>query len=133
MEHTAKAEKHEAAPAAHAAKAAEPEAPAKARHSSKGTRRLTDIDKRVSKAVRRVTRALDNGVDSYMEHRDKSRLARRDGVIVDFVENVSHGVSRAVSDASPVIHDVAEAFNTRAFRSNIRRFARTFGSIPFIG
>ena len=101
--------------------------------SSRGSRRLTEIDKRVSKAVRRVTRALDRGVDTYIEHRDKSKESRKDGVIVDFVENVAYGVSRAVSEVSPVVHDVAEAINTRRFRSQIRRAARTFGSIPFIG
>lgn len=101
--------------------------------SSRGSRRLTEIDKRVSKAVRRVTRALDRGVDTYIEHRDKSKESRKDGVLVDFVENVAYGVSRAVSEVSPVVHDVAEAINTRRFRSQIRRAARTFGSIPFIG
>jgi hypothetical protein len=101
--------------------------------SSRGARRLTEIDKRVTKAVRRVTRALDRGVDTYIEHRDKSKESRKDGVIVDFVENVSYGVSRALSEASPLVHDVAEAFNTRRVRTQIRSAARTFGSIPFVG
>ena len=100
--------------------------------SSRGSRRLTEIDKRATKAVRRVTRALDRGIDTYIEHRDKSKEARKDGVIVDFVENVSYGLSRAVSDASPLVHDVAEAINTRRMRSQIRRAVRTFGSIPFV-
>jgi DNA topoisomerase VI subunit B len=101
--------------------------------SSRGSRRLTEIDRRVSKAVRRVTRALDRGLDTYMEHRDKSKEARKDGVIVDFVENVSYGVSRALSEASPLVHDVAAAINTRRLRSQIRSAARTFGSLPFVG
>jgi predicted RNA-binding protein with PUA domain len=101
--------------------------------SSRGARRLTEIDRRVTKAVRRVTRALDRGVDTYIEHRDKSKESRKDGVIVDFVENVSYGVSRALSEASPLVHDVAEAFNTRRVRTQIRSAARTFGSIPFVG
>jgi hypothetical protein len=105
----------------------------KKRTSSRGSRRLVEIDRRVAKAVRRVTRALDRGVDTYIEHRDKSKEARRDGVIVDFVENVSFGVSRALSEASPLVHDVAEAINTRRFRSQIRRAARAFGGIPFVG
>jgi hypothetical protein len=100
--------------------------------SSRGSRRLNDIEKRVSKAVRRVTRAMDRGVDTYIEHRDKSKESRKDGVIVDFVENVSYGVSRAVSEASPLVHDVAEAINTRRLRSQIRSAARTFGGIPFV-
>jgi|SRR5580658_5485014 hypothetical protein len=100
--------------------------------SSRGSRKLNDIEKRVSKAVRRVTRAMDRGVDTYIEHRDKSKESRKDGVIVDFVENVSYGVSRAVSEASPLVHDVAEAINTRRLRSQIRSAARTFGGIPFV-
>jgi hypothetical protein len=100
--------------------------------SSKGSRRLEQIDRRAVKAVRRVTRALDSGIDTYVEHRDKSKASRKDGVIVDFVENVSYGVSRAISEASPLVHDVAEAMNTRAFRSQVRRVARTFSIIPFI-
>jgi hypothetical protein len=100
--------------------------------SSRGSRRLTEIDRRVAKAVRRVTRALNRGVDTYIEHRDKSKDSRKDGVIVDFVENVSYGVSRTLSDASPLVHDVAEAINTRRLRSQIRSAARTFGGIPFV-
>ncbi|HUB53208.1 MAG TPA: hypothetical protein VL986_13720 [Terracidiphilus sp.] len=104
----------------------------KNRTSSRGSRRLADIEKRVAKSMRRVTRALDRGVDTYIEHRDKSKESRKDGVIVDFVENVSYGVSRALSEASPLVHDVAEAVNTRRLRSQIRSAARTFGGIPFI-
>jgi hypothetical protein len=101
--------------------------------SSKGANRLAQIDRRVSKAVRRVTRAVDSGVDTYIEHRDKSKASRKDGVIVDFFENVSYGMSRALAEASPVIHDVAETLNTRPYRTSVRFVARTFGSIPFIG
>ena len=103
------------------------------RTSSRGTRRLTEIDRRASKALRRVTRALDHGIDSYIEHRDKSKEKRRDGAVVDFVENVSYGVSKTLSDASPVLHDVAEALNTRRWRKQTRRIARAFARIPLIG
>ena len=105
----------------------------KRRTSSRGTRRLTEIDRRVSKSVRRVTRALDRGINQYIERRDKSAEVRRDGPVVDFVENVSYGVSEAVAEASPLLHDIAEAWNTRRLRSQMRRVARTFRSIPFFG
>jgi hypothetical protein len=111
----------------------ERETPTKQGTSSRGSRRLADIEKRVAKSMRRVTRAMDRGVDTYIEHRDKSRENRKDGVIVDFVENVSYGVSRAISEASPLVHDVAEALNSRSVRSQIRRAARTIGSLPLIG
>jgi hypothetical protein len=103
------------------------------RTSSRGTRRLTDIDRRVSKALRRITRAADHGIDTYIDHRDKSEEKRRDGVVVDFAENVSYGMSQAISEASPVLHDVTEAFNTRRVRKQIRRIARGFRAIPLFG
>ena len=129
MDHTAK---HDTAapPAA--------EAPAEAPHhkkagtSSKGTKRLMEIDRRVTKAVRRVTRALDNGVAEYSERRDKSKVARKDGVVTDFVENVAYGLSKAVSTASPLIHDAAELVNSAPVRKQVRKAARTFGKIPFV-
>ena len=104
-----------------------------AKTSSRGVRRLTDIDKRVSKAVRRMTRALDSGVDSYIEHRDESASARKDGAVVDLAENVSHGVSKAVSEAAPLLTDMAEALNTRKLRKQIRQAASTLGKVPLIG
>ena len=129
MEHTAKHDTA-AAPAA--------EAPAETPHhknagtSSKGTRRLMEIDRRVTKAVRRVTKALDSGVSEYSERRDKSKVARKDGVVTDFVENVAYGMSKAVSKASPLIHDAAELVNSAPVRKQVRKVARTFGKIPFI-
>jgi hypothetical protein len=101
--------------------------------SSRGTRRLKDIDRRVSKALRRVTRSLDHGVDSYSEHRDKSSAKKKDGPVVDFAVNVSYGVSKAISEASPLLTDLTEALNTRSMRTQMRRVARTFGSIPIFG
>ena len=103
------------------------------RTSSRGARRLTDIDRRVSRALRRITRAVDHGVDTYRSHRNKSRDKRRDGAVVDFLENVSYGVSQAVSEASPVLHDVGEAINTRRMRKQIRRVARSFANVPLFG
>jgi DNA topoisomerase VI subunit B len=100
--------------------------------SSNGSRRLMEIEERVDKAVRRMTRALDKGVETYSEHRDKSKATRKDGPLVDFIENVSSGVAKTVSEASPIIHDVAETFNTRVVRSQVRKVARTFGSLPFM-
>src|SRR5690242_905629 len=66
-------------------------------NSSRGTRRLTEIDRRASKAIRRVTRAFNHGMDTYIEERDESRSKRKDGPVVDFVENVSYGVSTTLS------------------------------------
>jgi hypothetical protein len=102
-------------------------------YSSHGGDRLTDIESRVSKAAHRITRSFDRGVSTYLTERDKSKANRRDGAIVDIFENLSKGVAETVSEVSPVLTDVAEAFNTKNARRQIRRVARTFGRLPFIG
>src|SRR5258708_39711693 len=77
----------------------------KIRTSSRASRRLNDVEERLTKSVRRVSRAVDRGVDTYVEARDKSARERKDGVIVDFYENVSKGVARTISESAPVITD----------------------------
>lgn len=135
MEHTVKGDATHSAGTEHTARAVHVAGTQhkRRRTSSRGVRRLTQIDRRASRAVRRVTRALDSGIDTYIEHRDKSAEKRKDGVVVDFVENVSYGMSRAISEASPILHDIAEAWNTRRLRRQVRRVARAFTSIPFFG
>jgi hypothetical protein len=101
--------------------------------TSHGADRLADIESRVSKSLHRVTRSYERGVSTYLGERDKSNANRRDGAIVDLVENASKGVAETISGVSPVLTDVAEAFNTKNARRQIRRVARTFGRLPFIG
>lgn len=92
--------------------------------SSQASRRLTDIEKRVSRAVRRVSRGVKNGVDTYIDNRNRSKRRRRDGALVDFCENVAKGSSRAISESSPVLTDCAKAMNTRRLRKRIRKALR---------
>ena len=96
----------------------------KKRGSSKTSRRLEDIENRVSKSLRRVSKAVDRGVKTYRDKRDKSERRRRDGALVDIYENAAVGVSEAISNSSPVLTDIAKAFNTRRRRKDIRRFVR---------
>lgn len=102
------------------------------RGSSRTSRRLEDIERRVSKAMRRVTKAVNRGMSEYQDQRDKSASKRRDGALVDFYDNVSRGVSRAISQSSPAIVDVSKAFNTKRQRRLIRRGLRRFPRIPFL-
>jgi hypothetical protein len=98
------------------------------KRSSRASKRLDDIEDRFSKSVHRVAKAVDRGVDTYIEARDKSKRERRDGAIVDFYENVSKGVARTISDSAPVLTDFAEAVNSRRVRKGIRAFLRV---LPF--
>ena len=99
----------------------------KKRGSSRSARRLEDIEKRVSKATRRVSKAVDKGVATYRKKTDKSARKRRDGALVDFHENVTRGVVKAVSKSSPALTIVAKALNSKRVRRGIRRAVR---SIP---
>jgi hypothetical protein len=92
--------------------------------SSRATRRLEDIESRVSESVHRVTKAVNKGVATYIDERDKSARKRRDGTLVDFYQNAAQGVSEALADSSPVLTDIAKALNTRRLRKRIRRYVR---------
>ena len=96
----------------------------KKRGSSKNSRRLEDIENRVSKSLRRVSKAVDRGVKTYRDKRDRSERRRRDGALVDSYENAAVGVSEAISNSSPVLTDIAKAVNTRRRRKEIRRLVR---------
>ena len=102
----------------------EPRKRKKKRGSSKTSRRLEDIENRMSKSLRRVSKAVDRGVKTYREKRDRSERRRRDGALVDSYENAAVGVSEAISNSSPVLTDIAKAINTRRRRKEIRRFVR---------
>jgi hypothetical protein len=102
----------------------EPRKRKKKRGSSRTSRRLEDIENRVSKSLRRVSKAVDRGVRTYRDKRDKSERRRRDGAIVDSYENAAVGISEAIADSSPVLTDIAKAINTRRRRKEIRRLVR---------
>jgi|SwirhirootsSR3_FD_contig_41_12485956_length_1023_multi_5_in_0_out_0_2 hypothetical protein len=102
------------------------------RGSSRPARRLEDIERRISKAMRRVTKAVNRGMAEYQDQRDKSGSKRRDGALVDIYENVSRGLSRAVSESSPLLVDLSKAFNTKRNRRRIRKSLRGWPRIPFL-
>ena len=101
----------------------------KKKASSRSARRLEDIESRVSKSVHRVSKAVENGVSTYLEKRDSSARKRRDGALVDIYENAAAGFSKALSESSPVLSDFAEALNSRRSRKQIRRVIR---AIPLL-
>jgi hypothetical protein len=101
----------------------------KQRGSSRASRRLEDIESRLSKSVHRVAKAAEKGVSTYIDKRDQSARRERDGALVDFYENVAEGVSEAIAESSPVLTDFAKALNTKRLRKRIRR---TIAGIPML-
>lgn len=94
------------------------------RGSSKAARRLEYYEKRLSKSARRVSRGVKNGVDTYIDNRNRSERKRKDGALVDFCENAAKGIARAISESSPVLTDYSKALNTKRMRKQIRQFLR---------
>ncbi len=98
----------------------------KKKGSSRSSRRLVDIENRATKSLRRVTKAVNRGVQTYRSKRKKSQRNRRDGALVDSYENAAVGIAEAVANSSPVLTDFAKAINTRKRRKSIRRLVRSF-------
>lgn len=96
----------------------------KKRGSSKAARRLESYEKHLSRAARRVSRGVRNGVDTYIDNRNRSERKRRDGAIVDLCQNLAKGTARAISESSPILTDYARALNTKRCRKQIRQFLR---------
>jgi hypothetical protein len=96
----------------------------KKKGSSQAAKRLEYYEKRMSKSARRVSRGIKNGVDTYIDNRNRSERKRRDGAILDFCENSAKGIARAISESTPVLTDYAKAMNTKKLRKQIRQFLR---------
>jgi Family of unknown function (DUF6312) len=92
--------------------------------SSKAAKRLEYYEKRLSKSARRVSRGVKNGVDTYIDNRNRSERKRRDGALVDFCENSAKGIAKAISESSPILTDYTKALNTKRMRKQIRQFLR---------
>jgi hypothetical protein len=92
--------------------------------SSRTSRRLSDFERQFSRAARRISKGCKNGWDEYLDQRDRSERKRRDGALVDSYENLAKGASRAISEASPALTDIARAFNSKRVRKQIRKALR---------
>jgi hypothetical protein len=106
-----------------AATAAAPETPATARKKkySRGLRGAQEMERAASKATHRMARAVEKGLAAYREERDRSAGKRRDGALRDFADNVAHGTSKALREASRVPADLAKALDARPLRKMMRR------------
>ncbi|MBV8859362.1 MAG: hypothetical protein JOZ02_20690 [Acidobacteria bacterium] len=96
----------------------------KMKGSSRTSRRLANFELQFSKAARRISKGCENGWDEYLNQRRKSQRNRRDGALVDYYVNMAKGASRAISEGSPALTDIAKAFNSKRLRKQIRKALR---------
>jgi hypothetical protein len=107
-------------------------APEKKRGSTKATRRAADVEKRAAKAMHRIAKAADKGVNKYIERRDKSNTKRKDGGLIDMPENIIRSASKAAADATPIIGDMMKLVSTKSTRKALRRNFRSVPTVPFM-
>jgi len=99
------------------------------RRYSRGTQDFQIIERRLVKSARRLTVAIQKGIDTYLTERDRSADRKRDGALVDLIPNVGEGISIALRKASPVVSDLSRAFYTRRTRRVVKRKVNATGRL----
>jgi len=106
--------------------------PVKKRGSTKATRRAQDVEKRMTKTMSRLSRAVDKGVSKYIDRRDKSDNKRKDGGLIDGPQNIVRSAARAAADVTPMIGDLMKLVSTKESRKALRRNFSSVPTIPFM-
>jgi hypothetical protein len=100
---------------------------------TRGLRTIQCAENRLTKAGRTLAEALEEGLNTYREERKKSAEKKRDGALVDFVDNFAAGFAEAQKEAAPASEDIITAFSTKRTKKQFRRAVRTLSSFfPFI-
>lgn len=94
------------------------------RKRSRSLRDLQKMERRLSKAALRMSRAVHEGVVTYIRERDLSAERIRDGALLEMPVNAAKGLSAAIAKGSRVPVDVARAVDTRTARRAIRLGAK---------
>ncbi|WP_148293533.1 hypothetical protein [Azospirillum sp. B4] len=100
---------------------------------SKGLKDGQRFERRVTKASRKVAKAVALGFDVYLERRDRSAGKKRDGALRDVAKNVSKATGEALKEISEVPYDLALAFDTKGTRKLTKQVIRSLAvPLPFL-
>jgi len=88
---------------------------------SRGLRDLQTTNRGVARASRRLLRAVERGMSTYLKESDKSARKRRDGALRDFGLNSADAFGRGLRELSDIPRDLARTFDTRGWRRTSRR------------
>lgn len=100
----------------------------KTKRYSRNAKPIQTFEKRVSKSAHRVSKAVERGIQNYLDERGKSADRRKDGALIESYVNVASGISEGIAEASPALKDFAEAVNSKRTRRVLRNIVR---SVPF--
>jgi len=96
---------------------------------STGLKSIQVTERHLSQALHRVTKSLENGVETYQAARDESASTSRDGAIVDFIPNVAEGMSSILETLTPLPRDLAKALYPTRTRRMVRNAAGMVGDL----
>jgi hypothetical protein len=102
----------------------------KKRKYSKGLKELQQTARGLTKANRRIAKAVAAGFSEFARRDNASSQSKRDGAIRDIVKNWSRGFGKAVRRGSEAPYELAKAFDTKSVRRAVRDTAR-FLARPF--
>jgi hypothetical protein len=108
----------------------------KKKKKARRTRELKTIqcaENRLTKSGRILAKALEKGFRTYRDERKDSAEKRKDGALVDFVDNFATGFKKGQKKAAPASEKIITAFSTKRTKKQFRRAVRSLTSlVPFL-
>ena len=102
-------------------KRAKTEIGSKGERYSAGLEDIQQAEADLLSVMRRATRAVAQGVETYDRERARSAEAKTDGAIEDFPHNSAKALSEMLKEASDIPVDIADAVTTKNYRRRLRR------------
>jgi hypothetical protein len=81
----------------------------KKRYSNTGVRSLQELESGISKSARKVAKAVQEGLETYIEERDDSASAKKDGAFRDLLRNQSKALRKALPLAAEAPADLLDS------------------------
>ena len=96
----------------------------KKRRYSRGLKDVQNLERGLTRASKRISRALDRGLSRYIRLRDRSSRRKRDGAIRDVLKNASRALGRGLRAGSNAPYDLIRDINTKRFSRRLRDTVR---------
>ena len=91
---------------------------------TKGSKEVQRLGEGVTRASARVARAVGVGMTTFDKRSKRSSKKRKDGALVDIVENSARGVSKTFKKASGAPEDLAKKIKLKRLRKPTRSLLR---------
>ena len=88
---------------------------------SRGLRDLQISNRGLARASRRLVKAVERGMRTYLKESNKSARKKSDGALRDMGLNMSDAIGSGLRELSGIPRDVARTLSTRSWRRSMRR------------